>query len=50
MADLMSEVARFQKWATALTAECRHGVWECDYGSWGYSTTRSGIRGRRAIR
>jgi hypothetical protein len=30
----MSEVARFQEWATAYPPEQRHGEWECNYDYW----------------
>lgn len=32
--ELMTEIARFQDWASAYPPEQRRGEWECDYGPW----------------
>lgn len=35
MLTLLSEVARFQRWADAQLPESRSGEWECEYQHWG---------------
>jgi HEAT repeat protein len=35
VAELLTEVHRFQEWANAYPTESRTGEWECDYRSWG---------------